>query len=229
MQTDRAPGVSRRLDAVPGLIVAALLVALVTWDPVVAGRLVREDSLVEWLQVVGAAVALGFVLAALVRRWSAADVVLAVLLCAMIASEIELDQRIFGIPVVDPRFFRLATVPFAVKVIAGALVIGLPLGLAVYTVRHWRDLWAEARVAARDGWLPPLVVAVVFIAIAQAWERELNYVLPLPKYFLEESLEVLGMTYLALGMGRRLRAARRSAEQPEPVLLPRARENVETD
>jgi hypothetical protein len=146
----------------------------------------------------------------------------------MIASETELDQRIFGMPVIDPRFFRRATVPALAKAIAGALIIGVPLALCVYAIRRRRDLWAEARSAARDGWLRVLVMAVVFIAIAEIWERPLNRPGPLPRYFLEEGLEMLGGVYLALAMVRRW-AARRLARHAAPVLFARHRENLEPD
>jgi hypothetical protein len=232
VQADRAadvpslPGLG--VDVLPGLVVAGLLVALLIWDPVLAGQLVREDSVVEWLQVAVAGVALAFVLAGATRGVSTADVLLASLLCAMMASEVELDQRIFGIPVIDPRFFRRAAVPGVAKVVAGALIVGVPLALCVYAIRRRRDLWAEAQSAARDGWLRVLVMAIVFIAIAEIWERPLNRPGPFPKYFLEEGLEILGAVYLALAMVRRW-AARRLARHPASLLLARHRENLEPD
>jgi hypothetical protein len=143
------------------------------------------------------------------HRLSAADVVFSALLAALAAAEIELDQRLFGMPVVDYRFFRPGAVAWPVQVLAGSLVVAVPLALVAYAVPRWRELWAEVKGGVGDRWLRLLVTGLVLMAIAQVWERELNHVLPLPKYFLEEVLEVIGTTYLALAMVRRRRAARR--------------------
>jgi hypothetical protein len=215
-------------DVVPGIVVAGLLVVLVVWNPSLAGRLVREDSLVEWLQVVLALAAMAVVLAPGVRRLSAADIVFIALLAGLAASEIELDQRLVGMPVVDVRFFRRGAVAWPVQVLAGTLVIGAPLALLAYAAARWRDLVSEARDGVREGWLSLLVAGLVLMTIAQVWERELNHLLPLPKYFLEETLEVIGTMYLALAILRR-RAARRWSPRSDGPSLPRTRGNPERD
>jgi len=193
-------------DALAGVAVSVLLVALVIWNPELTGALVQEDSVVEWLQVVMAAVAFGFVVAASLRKFKAADVLFCTLLFLMAGSEINLDQRIFGIPVLDARFFHHRTVPLALKVFSGSVVVTGALTLIVYSLAHWRALWTELWWGVSARWLHLLVVGSVFIGIAEIFEHQLNQALPLPRYFLEESLELIGTLYLALGMLRRLRA-----------------------
>jgi hypothetical protein len=198
-------------DVLPGVVASVLLAALVIWNPELAGALVREDSLVEWLQVMLAAVAFGFVVASSLRKFKAADVLFCALLFVMAGSEINLDQRMFGIPILDARFFHHRTIPLALKVFSCSLVVTSALTLAVYLLARWRELWAEIWWGVSARWLHLLVVGTVFIGIAEIWEHQLNHLLPLPRYFLEESFELVGTLYLALGMLRRLRATPRAA------------------
>jgi uncharacterized membrane protein YidH (DUF202 family) len=193
-------------SVLPGVVVAGLLLAVVVWDPGLAGRLVREDGVVEYLQVGLAVIALGIIVASSARHPSPADVVLAALLAALAASEIDLDQRLFGIAVIDWRFFRRSTVPLPVRGLVAVVIVGTVLALLVYTAVRWRDLWNEAGAGVRDGWIPLLVAGLVLFGIPQPCERCLNRLVPLPRYFLEETLELLGVMYLALAIARRSRA-----------------------
>ena len=207
--TERASGIAQPFhggDALPGVVIAALLAALVIWNPSLAGNLVQEDSVVEWLQVVVAAVAFGFVVATSLRKFKAADVLFCALLFVMAASEINLDHRMFGTPLLDARFFHSRTAPLALKIFSGSIAVSSMLTLLVYALMHWRELWAEVWWGVSARWLHLLVVGTVFIGIAEIWEHQLNHILPLPRYFLEESFELIGTLYLALGMLRRLRA-----------------------
>jgi hypothetical protein len=187
----------------PGLVLAISLVAMVVIAPGLAGRLVHEDGLVEWLQVALTLAALGFVARSAARRFSPADIVGAAILVELIVAELDLDRRLIGISVIDWKFFRRAMIPLPVRVLVAAVVVGLVSAFLVYAALRWRALWNEAHAGFRDGWAQLLVVGLVLFGIPQPCERCMNHVLPLPPYFLEESLELLGLLYVVLATAAR--------------------------
>jgi len=189
----------------PGLVLAISLVAMVVIAPGLAGRLVREDGLVEWLQVALTLVALGFVARSAARRFSPADIVGVAILVELIVAEIDLDRRLLGISVIDWKFFRRAMIPLPVRVLVAAVAVGLVGAFLVYVALRWRELWSEAHAGFRDGWAQLLVVGLVLFGIPQPCEGCMTDVLPVPPYFLEESLELLGLLYVVLATAARSR------------------------
>jgi hypothetical protein len=189
----------------PGVVLAIALVGIAVVAPGVAGRLVREDGPVEWLQVALALVALGFVARSAARRFSAADILGAAILVELVVAEIDLDRRVVGISVVDWKFFRRAMIPLPVRVLVAAVVVGLVTALFVYAVLRWRELWSEAHAGFRDGWAWLLLGGLVLFGIPQLCEPCMNRLLPLPEYFLEESLELIGILYVMLATAARVR------------------------
>jgi hypothetical protein len=203
-------GVEKRRSALvrallPGLVLAIALAGIVLVAPDVAGRLVREDGLVEWLQVALTLVALGFVARSAARRISPVDIVGVAILAELVVAELDLDRRMIGISIIDWRFFRRAMIPLPVRVLVAAVAVGLVSAFLVYAVRRWRELWSETHAGFRDGWAQLLVVGLVLFGIPQPCERCMSHVLPLPQYFLEESLELLGLLYVVLAMAVRSR------------------------
>ena len=186
----------------PGVIVAIVLVGLVVIDPGLAGSLVREDGPVEWLQVLMAGAAIVILVRSIRRRFSPAGILGIAALGELIVSEIDLDQRVFGIPVIDWRFFRRATIPLPVRTLVAVVIIGCVTTFFVYAALRWRAIWDEACIGFREGWGWLLVAGLVLYGIPQPCDPCLNRVFPLPRNFLEESLELLGMLYILLGTVR---------------------------
>lgn len=193
------------LRILPGAVVGAVLLALLAVAPGVVARFVTEDGVVEWLQVGLAVVALGFVaLAATRRRLLPGDMLLGALFASLASSEIDLDRRIFGLAIVDWKFFRRPAVPLPLRVLAAAVLLGALAALLAYAALRWRALAVEAAAAFRDGWASLFIAGLVLFAIPQPCERCLNHVSPLfPLYFLEETLELLGCLYFTLAMAVR--------------------------
>jgi hypothetical protein len=189
----------------PGLVLTIFLVGIVVVEPVVAWWLVREDGVVEWLQVALSLVALGFVTRSAARRFSPADIVGFAIIAELVVAELDLDRRLIGISVIDWRFFRRAMIPLPIRVLVAAVVVGVVSAFLVYAALRWRELWSEAHAGFRDGWAQLLVLGLVLFGIPQPCERCMNHVLPLPQHFLEESLELLGLLYVVLATAARSR------------------------
>jgi hypothetical protein len=187
--------------ALPGLLTAAVLAALLAAAPSAAVRGVREGGAVEWAQVALALVALGFIAAA--PRRSPLDALLATLLAVLVASEIDLDRRLLGLAVVDWDFFLSGAVPLGARVVAGAGLSGTALALGADAAVHRRALLEEALAARRRAWGPLLLAGILLFGAPQICERCMTRLLPPPRYFLEESLELAGAVYVAARAGRR--------------------------
>lgn len=206
VRDDRAPRLRPATLAayvLPGLVVGAALFALALWNPVLTSHLVLEDAPVEWLQVALALIAIGFVIAAARRHFSPVDVVLAALLIVLMIFETNIDRRLFGMLVIDGRFFASRTVPWPLKVLAAVVIAGAPLAVIVYAARRWREVWIDAWDGIRQGWVPLFGTGLALFLVTQLWEKRLNRALPLPPYFLEETIELVATLYLALGAWRR--------------------------
>ena len=185
-------------------IIVALL-ALLHFAPRQATEIVREDGPVEWLQVVlfaGAGIA-GLVAA---RRSSApSNVLLALLFGLFIELEVDLDQRIFGRPVIDKRFVLDARLPLLPRALTVLVIASVVVIVALYAWRHRRELWRAARALPRTtgGWV--LIAGLVLIAIVETFEKSLGKLLPHPRYFLEESFELIAAALCFMGMVDRAR------------------------
>ncbi|PYN43097.1 MAG: hypothetical protein DMD95_14885 [Candidatus Rokuibacteriota bacterium] len=193
------------LFALPGVIGSALLLVLAVVAPRFAGWMVTEDGPIEWMEVALALMALGFVGRSAARRFSPADVLFGATLAEMVVAEIDLDQRLFGMAVIDWKFFRRPAVSLPVRALVAAAIVCAVGVLVVYCLLRWRALWCEVWAGFSDGWAWLLLVGAVLYGIPQPCERCMNYLLPLPTYFLEESLELLGLVYAVLAMAMRSR------------------------
>jgi hypothetical protein len=187
------------------VILAVALVVTAFVAPRLATELAPENGGMEWVQVVLAAVALCFLLWSAARGMSPFDVVSGVVLAELIVAEIDLDKRLIGIGIIDWKFFRRATVPVPVRMLVAVLIVGAVAAFLVYTALRWREIRRELEDGLRDGWAWLLVGGFVLFGLPQPFESILNRLVPYPQYFIEESFELVGLFYVALGAAARRR------------------------
>jgi hypothetical protein len=176
-----------RSAAVASMLVIALgLTAVVVWDFAAATALVVEDGPVEWLQV----------------ALCAAAAVLAALL-GIIIGEVDLDKRIFGVKVISTKFMVDGRIPPALRVLGSAIVIGVPAAIAVYALRRIRELWSAGIDALGHAHGQVLLAAVLLFGTVDLVEGLLNHVLGFPRFFAEETLELIATAWFFIAaLGR---------------------------
>lgn len=186
-------------------MVALALTALVAWDLRLAGRLAAEDHVIEWIQAAllgGAAALSGRRALSLVgdSRPAAPDVLLTFLFATMVIQELSMGYRLLGIHIVLPRFFVNPAVWFPCRILAALVIGGVPLGVAAYAFRHRGHVWRAARGLMGEPWGHLFLAGVAVFGFAQLFERRMKTLLPLPRNFMEESLEMVAALYFFLGM-----------------------------
>jgi hypothetical protein len=190
-------------SVLPGLTLLILLHNLATWFPAFTEHLMHEDGPIEWWQVALALVGAVLVVRAAVRRFVPGDVLLAAVLVELAVAEVDLDRRIFGVAVIDWKFVTQPRAPLPYRVLAGTVIVATLAGLLAYAAWNWRPILADALDGLRGVWGPLVATGALLFAIPQPCERCLN-IGPYPPYLIEETLEVLGTLYLALGMAVRM-------------------------
>lgn len=180
---------------------AMALGALAVRAPVEAAGLAPEHALLEWTQValLGLAAAASVVRAAGLPVGARAPFVLgALVLGLMIARETDLELVVFQRRVLHARLLRgaegAALSALVLLAVAGALAMA-----GAYAWRHRRAASAVAAAAARTPGGALLGTALVLTLVVQALENELAR-LPLPAYFVEESLELVADLLIAGGL-----------------------------
>jgi hypothetical protein len=184
------------LAAVLALVATATLLILAFIDPALAKRLTSEDQAVEWIQAalcVGAALAMavrgGRAMAA--HRPAAVELLAAALLIMVVIGELDLDKRLFGVKIIATRFFVDGRYGLAWRVLAVLVVVGIPVALAAYAFAHRAELW-------REGWRllgtprgRALVGGLAVFGATEMLEGALGIVPGLPRFVLEETLELV--------------------------------------
>jgi len=112
------------------------LVAISLHDPRLGAKLVTEDNVVEWLQVLLAAGAgvLAFRQGRAARRAGRPATLEVAIVAAMVIiciGEIDLDRLLFGTKVISTRFFVNPKHSLAARALAVIVVVGAPLALGV--------------------------------------------------------------------------------------------------
>lgn len=186
------------------------LSALLVVNPRVAADIVRENHAVEWLQVALFAVTAVVALAAARRPPAALDVILALLFAAFVEVELDLDQRVFGRPVIDKRFLLSRTVPLPTRLLVALVLLGLAAGVLGYVWWRRAEFLRAVRALMREPWGRLLVVGLALFVAVQVFEKALGRALPLPKYFLEESLELIVALYCLVAVVEHARHDKRS-------------------
>ena len=209
------PLLRRRLGcrAAAAILSVAAIVALLTItaeSPALAGRLVSESNVIEWLQVVLAAGAglLAFRQARAARRAGQPAVLDVAIVAAMVViciGEVDLDRILFGTKVISTRFFVNPNHSVPVRALAVILVVGAPVAFGVWLLVHIRDLWSAGMDALRQPWGQSAALGMVLFMAVEAFERPLNHLGSLPPYFAEEVLELVSMVFVSAGLVARSR------------------------
>jgi hypothetical protein len=192
------------------LIAVIALSALALVDPALAGRLTVENGVVEWIQVLlEAAAAVLFARhlardASRVGRVSPLDVVVVASLVGLVIGEVDLDRLIFGIKIIATKFFVDARVAFGWRLLAMLVVVGVPLAIGVFALVRIRAFWRDGWAAIAQPWGRVLAASVAVAVLTELFEKPLGHVPGVPRYFLEELLElVAAIGFLVSALGRR--------------------------
>jgi hypothetical protein len=132
-------------------------------------------------------------------------VLLVLLFAAFIELELDLDRYVFGRPVLDKRFLTDALVPRPLRLLTALALLALAAAVVVFAWRRRAELIDAAGQMARQPSGHLLVAGLALMLGVQLFERQLGRALPLPRYFLEESLELLSGIYCLLGTAARAR------------------------
>jgi hypothetical protein len=188
------------------LAIALGLTAVVVRDFASATALVVEDGPVEWLQVAFCAAAVVVNVHAAVRsprRRSVLDLLVVAALLGIIIGEVDLDKHIFGVKVISTKFMVDVRIPLALRVLGSAVVVGVPAAIAVYALTRLRELWSTGIDALRHAHGQILLAAALLFGLVQLVEGPLSHVPGLPRFFAEETLELIATTwFLIAALGR---------------------------
>ncbi|MBI2204528.1 MAG: hypothetical protein HYU41_11830 [Candidatus Rokubacteria bacterium] len=190
------------------MVAAALAIA--------AGDATREGGIVEWAQVALMTATVVVAMVSVARPPAALDVLLALGFVAAIRAEVDLDRWVFGVSIVDGKFLMTDAAPPAIRLLVGAMIAGLVVATAIYAVSRRAELRGELPRLRREPWGRALLAGTLLILLVQLVERPLNFVeaslsrvMPMPRWFFEESMELLGAAYCLLAVAQRAFAKRR--------------------
>lgn len=198
------------------LVTLATIAVVAAALAISAGGATREGGIVEWAQV---ALMTATVLVALVsaaRPPAALDVLLALGFVAAVRAEVDLDRWVFGASIVDRKFLMSAATPLAMRLVVWSMIAGLVVATAIYAAARRAELRRELSRLRHEPWGRALLAGVLLILLVQLVERPLNFaegllsrVMPMPRWFFEESIELLGAAYCLLAVTQRAFAKRR--------------------
>jgi hypothetical protein len=177
-------------------ILLALLAVTAAVDLDLADRLTREDAAVEWLQ------AALFALAAVFALWTARDrrrvgasavfeVLVAAMLGGLIIGEVDLDRLIVGRKIISTRFLVDGGVWLGWRLLAAVTMALPPAALALYAVRRRRELLVAIRCATVQSSGRVFIAGAIVFALTELFEKPLGRIPGLPRYMLEETLELV--------------------------------------
>jgi hypothetical protein len=180
------------------LVTVIVLVLIAVVDPSLADRLSVEDGVIEWLQVVlygAAALVFGRHIVQRTahgeRRVSPVDVLTVAALAGLIIGETDLDRRLFGTKVIATKFFVKSSVALPWRALAVLIVVGVPLALGVYALMRIRVLWRDGWAALDQPWGRVLAASTALLVLTELVEKQLRIVPGVPRYFIEETLELV--------------------------------------
>jgi hypothetical protein len=129
----------------------------------------------------------------------------------LLAGELEAWSAVFGRTLTTRHVLAMPRTKFSVAMVALALIVALSAAVAIYTLRHLRELVRWGLAALGTGWGRVLVVGVLIFVGTELFERRLDWILPtvFPRTYLEEGLELLANTFFVLAL--------RERERVEPV------------
>lgn len=194
-------------------LIAALLVGTLVVDPDLADRLSQEDGVVEWTQTALFVLTGALALRAAWVTWSGgASPVLELLVAAMLAGlvigEVDLDRVLVGRKIIATRFLVDERVWLGWRALAAVVLVVPPAVLAIYALRRRAELLAAVARALGKPWGRTLLVGVVVFALTEVFERPLGRVPGIPRYMLEETLELIAGVWLTVALYAHARGLR---------------------
>jgi hypothetical protein len=215
----RHPGL---VAVVLGLLIAVILTGALVVDPHLTERLAREDDVIESLQTAMFVLALGLALRSAWQTWGAGEspvfeVLVGAMLAGLIIGEVDLDRVLVGQKIISTRFLIDADVWVGWRALAAVAVVGPPLALAVYALRRRVELLAAVRQALAEPAGRVFLAGLVIFGLTEVFERQLGRVPGVPRYFLEETLELIAAVCFGVALYVRMAGHGRkptSARQP---------------
>ena len=185
------------------VLLALTLTLAVDWD--LADRLTREDAAVEWLQagLFAAAGVLAVVSGRCRRRAGAspvAEVLVAAMMAGLIVGELDLDRLLFGRKIISTRFLVDGRVPLAWRALALTAMAAPAILLTLYARRRRRELLAAAIKAATEPSGHLVSAGVVIFGLTELFEKPLGRIPGLPRFMVEEALELLAGVCFAVAL-----------------------------
>jgi hypothetical protein len=204
---ERHPG---RVAIVLNALLLLGLVVILAIDRDVADRLTREDGAVEWLQAALFTAAAMFALGTARDRWRAGvsavlEILIAAMLVGLIIGEVDLDRLVAGRKIISTRFLVDPSVSISWRVVA-LLAMAVPaVVLALYAlVRRW-DLLRAIRRAMAASWGRLFITGFVIFGVTELLEKPLGRIPGLPRYLLEETLELVAAVCFGVALYARWR------------------------
>ena len=191
------------------LVAVAVLLGIALVAPALAARLTAENGVVEWAQVLlegGAALLFGRELVRDTRetgRVSPLDLAVVASLIGLVIGEVDLDRILFGTKVIATRFFVNGRVAIAWRALAVLIVVGVPAAIGLFVVVRARIFWREGWAAVAQPWGRVLAASVGLAVLTELFEKPLGHVPGVPRFVLEELLElVAAIGFFVSGVAR---------------------------
>lgn len=120
----------------------------------------------------------------------------------LLAGELEAWSAVFGRTLTTRHVLAMSRAKFSAAMVALALIVALSAAVAIYTLRHLRELIRWGFGALRTGWGWVLIGGLLTFACTELFERRLDWIMAtvFPKTFLEEGLELLANTLFVLAL-----------------------------
>ncbi len=201
----------RALAVALSLVVVVVLLAIGARDLVLGARLVDENDVVEWLQVVlcGAAGVLAFRQGRVARRVgqpATLEVAIVAAMAVICIGEVDLDRVFFGTKIISTRFFVSPTHSLAVRMLAVLVVVGPPFAVGVWLLTYIRNLWRASLDGLGRPWGQTAAFGMALYVGVEIFERPLGHIRGLPLHFAEEVLELVSAIFIFVGLVARRRA-----------------------
>ena len=204
--------------AVLAILTAAIITATFLVDPPLADQLTRENEVVEWLQAalfaLAAALALGSAWATYRAGASPVlEVLIAGMLAGLIIGEVDLDRVIVGRKIISTRFLVDTEVWIGWRLLAATCIAVPPAALALYGLWRLRTLIAGIRRAVTEPWGRVFFAGLLLFGFVETFERPLGRVPGLPRYIVEETLELISAVLLGVALYAHWQATRQRRNQ----------------
>jgi hypothetical protein len=197
-----------------GLLVAIILTGALVVDPHLTERLAREDDVIESLQTAMFVLALGLALRSAWQTWRTGEspvfeVLIAAMLASLIIGEVDLDRVLVGQKIISTRFLIDPDVWVGWRALAALALVGPALALAVYALRRRVELLSAVRQAIVEPAGRVFLAGVLIFGLTEVFERQLGRVPGVPRYFLEETLELIAAVCFGVALYARLAGRQR--------------------